>query len=81
MKKKLKKVVKDPLAENLSEFLSEGSWQLATFELSHKKDKVITLRLSERLLSELKKQAAALGLDTQKFIRLALESSIKKVKV
>ena len=72
------KDIDDPLAGDLTDFIREGNWQIAQFELSEKKDKVISLRLSEKLLKELKKQAAALGLDTQKFIRISLESVVRK---
>lgn len=85
MKQKLKKLKKanpdkrdDPLAGDLSDFISEGGWQAFQFELKEKKDKVVSLRLSEKLFNELKKQAQAMGLDTQKFIRLSLESVIRK---
>lgn len=70
--------VDDPLAGDLSDLISEGGWQAVQFELKEKKDKVISLRLSEKLFVELKKQATAMGLDTQKFIRLSLESAIRK---
>lgn len=85
MKQKLKKLKKtnmeeidDPLAGDLTDFISEGGWQAVQFELKEKKDKVISLRLSEKLFNELKKQAKAMGLDTQKFIRISLESTIRK---
>lgn len=85
-KKSLKKdkadFADDPLARDLSDFIlegiKEGSWQTAQFELREKKDKVISLRLSEKLLSEIKRQAESVGLDTQKFIRIALENVVRK---
>lgn len=75
---KKNKETDDPLAGDLSHFIREGNWHAAQFELTEKKDKVISLRLSEKLLRELKKQAASMGIDTQKFIRMALESTIRK---
>lgn len=68
----------DPLAGDLAAMIAEGGWQGIQFELSEKKSKVLSLRLSEKLYNELKKQARALGLDTQKFIRLSLENAVKK---
>jgi predicted DNA binding CopG/RHH family protein len=70
--------IEDPLAGDLTDFISEGGWQAVQFELKEKKDKVVSLRLSEKLFNELKKQAKAMGLDTQKFIRISLESIIRK---
>ncbi|HND85704.1 MAG TPA: CopG family antitoxin [Pseudobdellovibrionaceae bacterium] len=85
MKQKLKNSKKskideidDPLAGDLSSFISDGGWQAVQFELKEKKDKVVSLRMSEKLFNELKKQAKAMGLDTQKFIRISLESIIRK---
>jgi predicted DNA binding CopG/RHH family protein len=86
MKEKLKNSKKttkiddldDPLAGDLSEFIAEGGWQAVRFELREKKDKVLSVRLSEKLLTELKKQAKKAGLDTQKFVRIILESTIRK---
>lgn len=68
----------DPLADDLSNFIHEGNWEAIQFELIEKKDKVFSLRLSEKLLTELKKNAQAKGLDTQKFIRLILQNSLRK---
>jgi predicted DNA binding CopG/RHH family protein len=70
--------IDDPLAGDLSDFITEGGWQSVRFELREKKDKVLSVRLSEKLLTELKKQARKAGLDTQKFVRIILESSIRK---
>ncbi len=86
MKQKLKNSKKmakandidDPLAGDLSDFIAEGGWQSVKFELREKKDKVLSVRLSEKLLTELKKQAHKAGLDTQKFVRIILESTIRK---
>lgn len=85
MKNKLKNSKKskvleidNPLAGDLTDFIIEGNWQVAQFELREKKDKVLSLRLSNKLLIELKKQAKAMGLDTQKFVRIILENTIRK---
>lgn len=85
MKTKLKKSkrdnaddINDPLSGDLSDFIHEGGWEFAKYELREKKDKVLSLRLSDKLLTELKKQAKAMGLDTQKFVRIILESTVRK---
>lgn len=71
-----------PLAGDLSEFMLEGirnnSWQVVQFEFTEKKDTTIALRLSKKLLAAVKTQAGEMGVDTQKFIRLALENAIRK---
>ena len=76
-KSKIEKI-DDPLAGDLTDFILDGEWQVAKFELREKKDKVLSLRLSNKLLTELKKQAKAMGLDTQKFVRIILENTIRK---
>lgn len=76
--KKNIEIIDDPLRGDLSDFILTGDWHSAKFELREKKDKVLSLRISDKLLSELKKKAKAIGLDTQKFIRIVLESSIRK---
>ena len=85
--KKSKKVSKkveeiDPLDGDMSALMQQafekGLWKIGVFELTEKKDKVISLRLSEKLLNALQKQAEEEGLDTQKFIRLSLEKIIRK---
>ena len=89
MKTKLKKSKKtkpkydevDPLAGDLSDFIQEGGWFPVQFELREKKDKVLSVRLSEKLLNEIKTQAKASGLDTQKFVRIILETSLHKKAV
>ena len=87
MKKKLKNSKKtahkgddidDPLAGDLSEFITEGGWQAVKFELREKKDKVLSVRLSEKLLKEIKKQAEQSGLGVQKYVRILIESTIRK---
>lgn len=77
-KKRKSNEIEDPLSGDLTKFISDGGWQSLQFELKEKKNKVVSLRLSEKLLNELKKQAKEMGLDTQKFIRISLESIIRK---
>lgn len=79
--KKMNKVVDDiddPLAGDLSDFIAEGGWQSVKFELREKKDKVLSVRLSEKLLKEIKKQAEQSGLGVQKYVRILIESTIRK---
>ena len=66
----------NPLDRDMSELLKTGEWKAVRFELEPK-NKTITIRLSERLLSALKRKARASGLDYQKFIRLALERYVE----
>ncbi len=68
----------DPLAGDLSDFISDGGWQAVKFELGEKKDKVLSVRLSEKLLNEIKKQADLSGLGVQKYVRILLESTIRR---
>lgn len=68
----------DPLDGDLSGFIAEGGWQVVKFELKEKKDKVLSLRLSEKLLKEIRKQAEKSGLGVQKYLRILIESNIKK---
>lgn len=87
MKKKLKSSktttkhvddIDDPLAGDLSDYISEGGWRAVKFELREKKDKVLSVRLSEKLLNEIKKQAEQSGLGVQKYVRILIESTIRK---
>jgi predicted DNA binding CopG/RHH family protein len=66
----------DPLDRDLSDLIKTGKWKAVRFELEAK-NRTITIRLSERLLRALKKRAHAVGLDYQKFIRLALERFVE----
>jgi predicted DNA binding CopG/RHH family protein len=76
---KQKKTVRLPdEIDDISELLQMDGWQKTRFELIKPKNKSITLRMSEDLLKEVKTKAKKLGLDYQKFIRLALESAVKK---
>ncbi len=76
--KKMNKAVYDPLDGELSDFIVEGGWGAVKFELREKKDKVLSVRLSEKLLNEIKKQAEQSGLGIQKYVRILIESSIGK---
>lgn len=73
-----KKTDVDPLSGDLSQMMLDHDWRVAKFELTKPKKKTITLRISEELLGELKKQARKLGLDYQRFIRIMLENSLLK---
>ena len=77
-KKNTSKRNSDPLAGDLSR-LFDGTHEgrHVSFEL-RPKDKTISLRLSSDLLMELKKKAEQLGIDYQKYIRIALEGVIFK---
>lgn len=70
--------IDDPLAGDLSDFIAEGGWKAVKFELREKKDKVLSVRLSEKLLKEIKKQAEQSGLGVQKYVRILIESTIRK---
>ncbi len=68
----------DPLAGDLS-YLFNGDHEAkrVSFEL-RPKDKVISLRLNRDLLDAVKGKADKLGIDYQKWIRIALEDVIFK---
>lgn len=68
----------DPLKYDLSNVMLTAKWHRAKFEFSKPKKKVITLRVSEDLLNEVKKQAKTMGLGYQCLIRLTLENSLLK---
>lgn len=68
---------KDPLAGDLSFLLDDRrNWVSLSFE-TKPKDKSITLRLSEDLLSSIKAQAKKAGINYQKWIRASLEEALK----
>ncbi|MEI8346011.1 MAG: CopG family antitoxin [Pseudomonadota bacterium] len=77
LKRKNKNDEIDPLDNDLSELLQKGDWRPMSFEI-RRKNKTISLRLSEELLKAVKETAKKIGLDYQKFIRLVLEDSIHK---
>lgn len=61
--------------------LSKNGEQTVRYEVREKKDKVLSVRLSEKLLNDLKKKAKKHSLNTQKLVRLILENSIKDSKI
>jgi predicted DNA binding CopG/RHH family protein len=77
-KKNPSKKSNDPLAGDLSGLFDMATqWKHMSFEL-RPKNRTISLRLNSDLLEELKKEAEKLGIDYQKFIRIALEGYIYK---
>ena len=77
MKKLNKKInkTKDFLDQDLTAFVENTNWKKVKFELLPK-NKLISLRLSEELLNQLKKKANENNIDYQKLIRLILEQSL-----
>ncbi len=77
MKKLNKKInkTKDFLDQDLTSFVENTNWKKVKFELLPK-NKLISLRLSEELLNQLKKKANENNIDYQKLIRLILEQSL-----
>lgn len=73
--KKKNKKERDPLAGDMSYLFDRDDGIRVQFEFK-KKDKTITLRLSEDLLNEVKAKAEAEGIDYQKWIRHAMERSL-----
>lgn len=66
--------------DKLGVLLSKNGDQTVRYEVREKKDRVLSVRLSEKLLNELKKKAKKQSLNTQKLVRLILESSIRDNK-
>ncbi len=77
-KKSYPKVEVDPLDRDMTGFMLEGGWQRVSFEFTKKKNKTITIRLSEDLLRGMKGWAKELGVDYQKLIRIILENSLRR---
>lgn len=77
MKKLNKKInkTKDFLDQDLTSFVENTNWKKVKFELLPK-NKLISLRISEELLNQLKKKATKNNIDYQKLIRLILEQSL-----
>ena len=71
--------VGNPALEIVQPAMDDQSWSIARFELTEKKDKILSLRLSKKLLDQLKKKAKSNGLDTQKLVRMILENSVRKL--
>jgi len=62
---------------DLSEYDLKG--QFVQFELK-RKDKTVSLRLPETLLSQVRDRAARVGMPYQRFIRMALERALHDPK-
>ena len=60
----------------LTDYLDRATMAPLTREFKPK-DKALTLRLSEALLADIKKEAASLRMPVQKFIRMTLENAIR----
>ncbi len=75
MKRSKKKT--DPLNRDLSSLFEKKGWKKIQFEIKPK-NKTITLRLSEELLSAVKQRAEDDGIDYQKWIRMVLEQNLSK---
>ncbi len=82
MKKKVPRFKTDQEAEqflgrDLTDYLNLKQFTHVTFELLPK-TKQVNLRFSEPLLNAVRKQAEQEGISYQKFIRRAVEGSLKK---
>ena len=82
MKKRLPKLKTDKEAEklleqDLSDYIDKDNFIPVTFEFAPK-DKSINLRLSADLLQAVKSVSKRRGVSYQKYIREALEKSLKK---
>ena len=67
----------DPLNGDLSSLFSSPDWKKIKFELKPK-NKSITIRISEEMLSAIKAKAQDEGLDYQKWIRSSIEDALNK---
>jgi predicted DNA binding CopG/RHH family protein len=81
MKKPLNKIKSDKdiekfLNKDLSDYLNKDNFKAVTFEFAPK-DKSINLRLSSDLLNTIKDISKIHGISYQKYIRQALEKTIK----
>lgn len=82
MKKKLQKITTDKQAkeilnEDLSDYLSRDNFKRTTFEFMPK-DKSITIRISDSLLTSLQAIAEKQGVPYQRVIRQVIEEYLKK---
>lgn len=82
MKKRLPKFKSDQeldkfLEKDLTDYLSSESLYPVTFEFAPK-SKVVNLRMSEELLSAVKRVSKKRRIPYQKYIREAIEQSIRK---
>ena len=85
MKKKLKKLprlLSDKQAEDFLENADLSEYDLSGFKPVHfefePKSLAVSVRLPERLYSEVKKRAADKGMKAQRFIRQALEKAVSR---
>lgn len=69
--------VENALAEDLSPYLDADNLHPVTFEFAPK-SKVVNLRISPELFSAVKKVSAKRGIPYQRYIREALEESLRK---
>ncbi|MGH9947240.1 MAG: CopG family antitoxin [Pyrinomonadaceae bacterium] len=81
MKKQLPKfktdsALEDFLNEDLTDYLTQENLSGVTFEFEPK-EKVVNLRMSTTLFNRIKNAAEKRKIPYQRFIRLALEQSIK----
>lgn len=76
-KMKTNKEAEELLAEDLSDYIDKENFVATTFEFAPK-DKSINLRLSEDLLKAIKSISKHRGMSYQKYIREALEKSLKR---
>lgn len=82
MKKRLPKLkndkdVEDLLDQDLSDYITSDNLHAFTFEFSPK-SKVINLRVSEELFAAVKQASKKRGIPYQRYIREAIELSIRK---
>ena len=80
MNKRLPKIKSDRDAEllleqDLTDYVNKENFTPVTFEFEPK-DKVITFRVSEKLLTAIKKSAEKRGISYQKWLRETVESSL-----
>lgn len=84
MKKRLPKLKSDKAAKqfiekDLSEYINEANFTLASFEYAPK-NRTVSLRLSDELLAAIKSLSQKRGIPYQRYIRETLERSIWKRK-
>lgn len=76
-KLKSEKAVEKFLNKDLADYLHSENFQLASFEYEPK-NKTLSLRLSDGLLSAIKALSRKQGIPYQRYIREALEQSVRK---
>lgn len=75
-KMKSDRAAKKLLKKDLSDYISPQNFTLTSFEFAPK-DKSITLRVSDKLLSAVQSAAKRRGINYQKLIREAIEQFLK----